>query len=64
MSDKKMSYEQVITILYALKNEYVHPEVKQVCDIAVSCVKERRNKHRKEMKHEGDRFSRHRAGKA
>lgn len=63
-SNKQMSYEQAITILYALKNEYIHPEVKEACDIAISCVKERRDKQREERKHESNYFSRHRAGKA
>lgn len=31
--------EKAITILHALKNEYVHPEVKETCDLAIDCIK-------------------------
>ena len=31
--------EKAITILQALKNEYVHPEVKEACDLAIECLK-------------------------
>lgn len=31
--------EKAITILHALKNEYVHPEVKEACDLAIECIK-------------------------
>ena len=31
--------EKAITILHALKNEYVHPEVKEACDLAIECVR-------------------------
>ena len=30
--------EKAIAILYALKNEYVHPEVKEACDLAIECI--------------------------
>lgn len=31
--------KKAITILNALKNEYVHPEVKEACELAVECIK-------------------------
>lgn len=45
-----MTTEQVITILRALKNEYVHPEVKEACDLAIECVRAQKKKHRKDKK--------------
>ena len=31
--------EKAISILHALKNEYVHPEVKEACDFAIECIR-------------------------
>ena len=31
--------KNAITILHALKNDYVHPEVKEACDLAIECIK-------------------------
>ena len=34
----KITLEQAITIMRAIKNEYVHPEVKEACDLAIECM--------------------------
>lgn len=42
--------EKAITILHALKNEYLHPEVKEACDLAIECIQACKKKHRKDKK--------------
>lgn len=34
----KITLEQAITIMRAIKNEYVHPEVKEACNLAIDCM--------------------------
>ena len=52
-----MTSEQAICILRALKEEYIHPEVKEACDLAIECIEKNRrsikNRIRKRRKNHG-----------